>query len=208
MMRPHCDKQSNVGIKMSKLLEPETSPDIRTIVHDVQQVEIHFCKMDDEAFYNAFRAEATGPPSGISAKTFEDIIRKDKAKADFIKKWTNIFNEESSASPPVIMRDKPQKPDSSDDDTRMHVLYSDLPRDWHRKVKSYVQKHWDCHGCFASIYPILLELERGIGPGWRLDRIPNGNAVRIEACPNSTLNFHFDEEPYIYSIWREKVRVY
>ncbi|TPP61846.1 hypothetical protein FGIG_12047 [Fasciola gigantica] len=91
-------------------------------------------------------------------------------------------------------------------DSRMEVLYSNLPDYWHETVVKYVSKNWNPNGRFASIYPILLKLEQEVGPCWRLDMIRNSKVIQPEAVPNSTLNFHIRDDPYMYSIWREKVR--
>ncbi|KAA0195875.1 hypothetical protein FBUS_02865 [Fasciolopsis buskii] len=182
--------------------------------------------MDDESFRKAFSRGVTEPPSGISAATFEDIIRKDKAKADFISKWTNLFNEGYENAPPVALRptEEPRRSAVTSvsktqsipshhhptslipSDNRMEVLFSNLPDYWHETVVKYVCKHWNPSGRFASIYPILLRLEQELGPCWRLDMIQNSKEIQQHAVPNSTLNFHIQDDPYMYSIWREKVR--
>ncbi|CAL8087517.1 unnamed protein product [Calicophoron daubneyi] len=87
----------------------------------------------------------------------------------------------------------------------LDVLYSNMPDEWQRRASNYINAHWERGAEFASIYPLLLKLEKERGPGWRLDEIKNPKTVAPDAVGGSTFNFSFPKERAMYSVWRQRV---
>ncbi|TGZ67713.1 hypothetical protein CRM22_004635 [Opisthorchis felineus] len=88
---------------------------------------------------------------------------------------------------------------------RTEVLYGNMDKELQARVIRHVNKYWDPKNAMPSIYPILLKLEREIGPGWRVDKIQNEQHVRADAVVKSTVNFKVSPDPTMYSIWRQQV---
>ncbi|KER24248.1 hypothetical protein T265_08040 [Opisthorchis viverrini] len=87
---------------------------------------------------------------------------------------------------------------------RVHILSSQMDAYWTGKITEYLNRYYNAQGCFASVFPILLKLERRLGPGWRLDQIDDPMFVSEKALPNSTINFKFPPSPRSYTIWRQR----
>ncbi|KAF7258968.1 hypothetical protein EG68_03995 [Paragonimus skrjabini miyazakii] len=186
--------------------------------------------MNDQEFYDAFKRSRQPMPLNISPETFEEIIRRDHVKREFISKFTNIYEDVPPYRPSVDMRQPavresvpirrsspphPQTPPrySTYEDSavnyhpeRITVLFSNMDKKWEPRVIKYLDQHWKSNACFASIYPILLKLEQNVGPGWRVDKIGSPRLVQNDAVPDSTLNFQFSPDRQIYSVWRQRVR--
>ncbi|GAA55965.1 hypothetical protein CSKR_103040 [Clonorchis sinensis] len=87
---------------------------------------------------------------------------------------------------------------------RVHILSSQMDAYWTGKITEYLNRYYNAQGCFASVFPILLKLERRLGPGWRLDQIDDPMFVSENALPNSTINFNFPPSLRNYTIWRQR----
>ncbi|TGZ67710.1 hypothetical protein CRM22_004634 [Opisthorchis felineus] len=87
---------------------------------------------------------------------------------------------------------------------RVRILSSQMDEYWTGKITEYLNRYYNAQGCFASVFPILLKLERRLGPGWRLDQIEDPMFVSAYALPNSTINFNFPPSPRNYTIWRQR----
>lgn len=184
--------------------------------------------VNDQDFYNAFDPTKKTSQSTISPDTFEDMIRKDKMKKDFVKKFTNVYEAPSSGSSSqntIIIQNRdqhrqevssnnPPYPSSRGESLLIttdnagqtaRVLFCDLDRATESEIVSYLNKYWNNNCPFPSIFPMLSKLEREKGVGWRLDRISETTKINREAWPNSTINFDFPPQKAVFSIWRQMI---
>lgn len=88
---------------------------------------------------------------------------------------------------------------------RTEVVFGNMDKELQDRVMRHVNKYWNAQNPMPSIYPILLKLEREIGPGWRLDKIQTEKYIRADAVVKSTVNFKVSPDSTIFSIWRQQV---
>ncbi|CAH8464773.1 unnamed protein product [Dicrocoelium dendriticum] len=88
---------------------------------------------------------------------------------------------------------------------KVQVMYSNMNNSWEHRIVYYVNQYWNPHVRFGSVLPMLLEMERDVGPGWRLDKVIRNDVVRSNAVPNSTITFCFPPNKELYSIWRRYI---
>lgn len=182
--------------------------------------------LNDQEFYEAFNPKRKDEPLTITPALFDDLIRRDKMKKEFVKRFTNVYDgpeetprisqqqQQRPASPPRIpvremppypLRDSPSMIVRESSQQNVRIRYADIDRQTQDEIESYLSKYWSNECPFPSVYPMLLKLEREHGPGWRLDKVGEHDLIPRDAYPNSLINFTVAPHWTAFSIWRQRL---
>ncbi|CAH8873307.1 unnamed protein product [Trichobilharzia szidati] len=86
------------------------------------------------------------------------------------------------------------------------IFYSDMETELERKIILFIARRWDRDDPFATISPLVSELELRHGNGWKFERVVNPIKVgraNSYVKPKSTFCFRLEPDQYIYKFYRD-----
>ncbi|CAH8652103.1 unnamed protein product [Heterobilharzia americana] len=86
------------------------------------------------------------------------------------------------------------------------IFYSDLDHDLEKKIILFLARRWDREDPYASVSPLVSELEAQHGRGWRFERVLNPIKVgrqSVSVKPRTTFCYRLEPDPNMYKFYRD-----